>query len=238
MRPFFCYYGGKWRSAPRYPAPRHGLIVEPFAGAAGYATRHHSRRVMLVDADETIAGLWAYLIAVRASEIRSLPIDVDHIDSLNVAEEARWLIGFWLNKGASSPRKRPSAWMRAGRHVNSFWGASVRDRIAWQVEQIRHWSVVNGSYAWDVANHEATWFIDPPYVNAGRHYRCANVDYSHLAGWCRTRNGQVIVCENEGADWLPFQPLGAVKATSGRKRSGYSAEAVWLGDVQAASEAA
>ena len=40
LRPFFCYYGGKWRAAPKYPPPEHDTIVEPFAGAAGYATRY------------------------------------------------------------------------------------------------------------------------------------------------------------------------------------------------------
>ena len=39
LLPFWAYYGGKWRSAPRYPAPVHGRIIEPFAGAAGYAMR-------------------------------------------------------------------------------------------------------------------------------------------------------------------------------------------------------
>lgn len=38
MRPFFPYYGSAWRKARRgfYPAPEHGLVVEPLAGAAGY----------------------------------------------------------------------------------------------------------------------------------------------------------------------------------------------------------
>ena len=30
LRPFFGFYGGKWRDTPRYyPEPRHDLIVEP-----------------------------------------------------------------------------------------------------------------------------------------------------------------------------------------------------------------
>ncbi len=35
LKPFFCYFGGKWRAAPHYPTPKHAEIVEPFAGAAG-----------------------------------------------------------------------------------------------------------------------------------------------------------------------------------------------------------
>jgi len=44
LRPFWRYYGGKWRAAPRYPAPRHDLIIEPFAGAAGYAMRYPDQK--------------------------------------------------------------------------------------------------------------------------------------------------------------------------------------------------
>jgi 16S rRNA G966 N2-methylase RsmD len=237
LRPFFSYYGGKWRAAPKYPAPRHGLIIEPFAGSAGYATRHHARNVLLVDADPIIAGLWQYLINVRASEIRGLPLAVEATDTLAVAEEARWLIGFWLNKGASSPRKHPSAWMRSGIRPNCFWGEVVRDRIAWQVEQIRHWRVFRDTYS-SLDEITATWFVDPPYQRAGKHYRCNVVSYAQLAYWCRHRPGQVIACEADGADWLPFQTLASIKATAGRGRSGRSAEVIWTNDAHATAEAA
>jgi hypothetical protein len=41
----------------------------------------------------------------------------------------------------------------------------------------------------------------------------------------------VIVCENEGADWLPFRPHGRHK-TLNRKdgQQGYSREAIWTND--------
>jgi len=227
LRPFFSYYGGKWRAAPRYPSPEHTLIVEPFAGSAGYATRHHDRHVLLVEADETIAALWKYLIRVPSYEIRSLPLDVESTDSLKVAEEARSIIGFWLNHGASSPRKRPSAWMRSGIRPGSFWGEEVRARIAWQVDQIRHWRLRHDTYA-HVDGYRATWFVDPPYAKAGKHYRHSVVDFDHLSRWCRDRSGQVIVCENAGASWLPFESLGEVKSTSG-----YSHEVMWTNEVAA-----
>lgn len=73
MRPFFCYYGGKWRAAPLYPQPEHGTIVEPFAGAAGYATRYPLNRVVLVEKDPILAGLWKYLTRVTARDIWALP---------------------------------------------------------------------------------------------------------------------------------------------------------------------
>lgn len=44
LKPFFTFYGGKWRAAPHYAPPEFATIVEPFAGAAGYSVRHHTKR--------------------------------------------------------------------------------------------------------------------------------------------------------------------------------------------------
>ncbi|NRA03765.1 MAG: DNA adenine methylase [Myxococcales bacterium] len=222
MRPFFSYYGGKWRAAPRYPKPMFGTIVEPFAGSAGYALRYPNLRVRLIDADPIIAGLWAYLIGVSEREISELP-DVPNegtVDDLDVCEDARHLIGFWLNGSCASPRKRPGLWMRSG-EGGPWWGPQARHRIASQLASIRHWTITHGSYA-DAPDVEATWFVDPPYQDAGKHYRHSAVDFPHLADWCRARRGQVMVCENVGADWGPFRPFLDVKATSG-----VSEEALW-----------
>lgn len=137
--PFFCFYGGKWRVSPHYDPPAHAEIIEPFAGSAGYSMRHPERAVSLYDADPLIVGLWQYLIGVSEDEIRALPLTVDHVDDLAVAEEARWLIGFWLNKGMTAPCKTPSKWMRDGWRPNSQWGDAIRERIASQLHAIRHW---------------------------------------------------------------------------------------------------
>ncbi len=75
-------------------------------------------------------------------------------------------------------------------------------RLALQVQQIRHWKVTHGSYV-DVENEDATWFIDPPRQLPAH----KEIDFDHLGPWCRSRKGAVIVCENEGADWLPFHSL-------------------------------
>lgn len=230
--PFFCYYGGKWRAAGSlYPAPRHGLLVEPFAGSAGYALRHPHLNVALCERDPIVAAVWRYLIHVSADELLSIP-DLppgESVDDLRVCQEARWLVGFWLNKGVSRPRKSPSKWMRSGIRPGSFWGQRVRVQLARQLESIRHWRVREGSYQDCSEIGEATWFIDPPYEAAGKHYAYGSdeIDYPALALWCRSRRGQVIVCENEGASWLPFSPLAHTKAT----RSKRSAEALWVSEA-------
>jgi hypothetical protein len=228
MRPFFSYYGGKWRAAPKYPAPAHDTIVEPFAGSAGYAVRHHGRKVRLYDIDPIICGVWDYLIRVGAEEVRSLPLAFDTVDDLAVCQEAKWLIGFWINKGVASPRKRPAAWIRQGIRPNSTWGEAVRGRIASQVDLIRHWTIAECSYE-QIPNLTATWFVDPPYQGkCGRHYRFHRVDFAALGRWCRGREGQAIVCEQAGADWLPFRSLGAVKGTLGPTH-----EMIWTNEAAA-----
>ena len=106
----------------------------------------------------------------------------------------------------------------------------MRARLASQVERIQHWRVIVGADYTAAPDIKATWFIDPPYANAaGAWYRYHDVNYRQLARWCRSRKGQVIVCENEGATWLPFEPFRVVKGTGGKGRSGVSREVIWLG---------
>lgn len=215
LRPFWQYYGGKWRSAPRYPAPQHDTIIEPFAGAAGYATRHHDRRVVLIEADPAIAGLWRWLISATPEDVLALPLAVPTtVRDLGLPPGPSALIGFWLNTGASAPRQSPSAWMRRSNRT-LFWGAKVRERIASQVDAIKHWTVIEGDYT-AAPDIEATWFVDPPYHKGGKHYRRSQVDYRALGSWCQARRGQAIVCEEQGADWLPFRPHIIAQANGGR----------------------
>lgn len=233
LRPFFGYYGGKWRDAVKhYPVPTGRVIVEPFAGSAGFALRYHDREVVLYEVDPVICGVWDYLISVSPAEIRAIPdVPLDGtVDDLKIPQEARWLVGFWMNRGTASPRKKPSKWMRDGIRPGSFWGDRVRETIASQVDAIRHWQVHQGSYTEIEPVPQATWFVDPPYQVAGKHYRFGSegIDFAHLGEWCQALPGQVIVCENEGADWLPFTPLADIKTTRSGRRS---LEVIWTKDA-------
>lgn len=228
LKPFFSYYGCKWRAVGHYPKPTRKRINEPFAGAAGYATRYPHHDVLLIDANPRIAALWTYLIGVSSAEILALPSMVDHVDTIRAPQEARDLIGFWVNAGASSPHKTPSKWMRQRLNDRGgFWGEAIRQRIASQVEQIRHWRVLHGSY--ETARDEpATWFVDPPYSTpAGSKYPTRFDRFDELATWCRSRVGQVIVCEQLGATWLPFMPLTQIRSSYSPKRAALSSEVIW-----------
>lgn len=233
LRPFFGFYGGKWRDAIKhYPVPTHDTLVEPFAGSAGYSLRYPDKKVVLCEIDPVIAGVWEYLIRVSPSEILAIPdIPVGGgVADLKLCQEAAWLVGFWMNRGASRPRQRPSKWMREKIRPGSFWGDRVRNTISSQVEHIRHWKIYNISYANCPVTKNATWFVDPPYQTAGKYYSFNSdmLDFQHLGGWCKARSGQVIVCENDGADWLPFRELADVKTTRAGKRS---KEVIWTNTI-------
>lgn len=220
LRPFFSYFGGKWTLAPHYPAPT-SRIVEPFAGSAGYATRYADREVILVERSPLIAALWRWLISVSSDEVMGLPLDPSKRDGL--PDAAQSLIGFWCARGRVRPaRTTGSSWLRSGLWPNSFWGESIRLRIAQQVQSIRHWKIIEGDYS-AAPDVEATWFVDPPYVGA-RHYLAKVDDFARLGDWCRSRRGAVIACEQQGAKWLPFKSFRRAKSIS---RGSYN-EVVWL----------
>jgi site-specific DNA-adenine methylase len=231
LKPFFGYFGSKWRLAPKYPKPLYDTIIEPFAGSASYSLLHHQgRKVTLCDLNEDIAGIWKYLIDASPEEIMKLPDELT--EDLTPAERA--LIGFWFAKASATPRKTKSPW--ATKHPDSsWWGLKIRQRIAQQLPFISKWEIRKGDYR-SLENVEATWFIDPPYQHHGAMYPNGNrnFDYVELAEWCRGRRGQVIVCEGGGADWLPFSTLKEGKRTTGPqiKKVG-PCEVVWLSESDA-----
>ena len=228
LRPFFSFYGGKWRIAPKYPAPQHDTIIEPFAGSAGFSLRYPHKQVLLYDIDPKICAVWDYLITAKESEILALPLlqESDHIDDFDLPDEAKWLVGFNLNNGSSQPKNKPSFFSIH----NKQWSEKKKSRIASQQQHIRHWRIKNNPY-WEAPDIEAHWFIDPPYNNkAGSYYKFSDVDFLHLSNWCKSRVGSVVVCENTGADWLPFQHFVDAKRTQSRiaEKGQVSKEAIWV----------
>lgn len=121
--------------------------------------------------------------------------------------------------------------MRGAVHPNSYnyWGEAIRSRISEQVPLIKHWEVREGSYE-ELPDVAATWFVDPPYQRSGKIYPFGSklLDYPKLGLWCLGRKGQTVVCEQEGADWLPFRPFMKTKAVEGRRGSRVSNEVIYV----------
>ncbi len=231
LRPFWTFFGGKWRLAPHYPKPLHDIIIEPFAGAAGYSLRYAERHVILIEKDPLIAGIWGWLTSTNADEVNALPRlpASGRLDDVEwPCKEARNLAGFWITRGAAHPNASASAWMRDPRYIQWSWGKMAIKRIASQVDRIKHWIIVQEDYSvWP--NMTATWFIDPPYIRAGTRYRYGSqkLNFSELSVYCQSRKGQVLVCEQEGADWLPFQSFRLSKANESVNGGKISAEVLW-----------
>ena len=237
MRPFFPFYGAKWRHAAHLPEPQYDTIIEPFAGSAGYSCRWGAgKQVLLVEIDPVICSVWSFLISATPAKIRRLPdISADKtIDDFDLEPGEAALIGFWLNRGSVSPAKSPSKWMRSGVNPEStWWGPSVRERIISQLDGIARWGIAEADYQ-DSPDLKATWVIDPPYQKAGKHYKYGSdrIDFDNLGEWCQSLSGQVMVCENEGADWLPFEPFQTTKGncSAGTGRCSWSREVVWISE--------
>lgn len=215
----FSYYGSKSKIVNLYPSPKFDRIIEPFAGSARYSLKYWDRDILLVDKYQVIVDVWHYLQQASEKDILGLPA-IKHgqkISDFRLSEIEAAFLGFIIARGQGMPRQSP------GTYYNLDTKKTLK-QIAGQLYKIRRWQIVFGDYS-DTVNHTATWFVDPPYQRVGGHnykHGADEIDYSVLAAWCEVRRGQVIVCENTTADWLPFYLLrkihGAQKDTT---------EAIW-----------
>lgn len=209
----FSFYGSKSKIIKYYPAPKYSVIIEPFAGSARYSLEYWNNDIILIEKDWKIYRVWSYLKTAHAERILSLP-DVPNATRLDtitgwnkLTEPEQWLIGFCSNGGSATPKNV------SGRHSFNSWNKD-KIRIARDLYKIRHWQIFWGSYETiPFSNNKHTWFIDPPYVKAGKWYKEHDIDYSKLGEWCKSRNGQIMVCEQEGADWLPFKQFRDISFT-------------------------
>lgn len=213
----FKFFGGKHRLAPRYPAPIHPIIVEPFAGGAAYSVLHRRAvdRVILIEKDERIVNVWIELLASSAESIRLMPDPVigEFDDRLLVALAA-----------GRTTRDTPRQFKVSPRMAQRF--RPMVNRIAAVVDECRHFEIVHGTYS-DAPEIVATWFVDPPYqatINGrwdrtrGGRYLHSNrdLDFDGLGSWTQQRAGQAIACDQEGSDWLPWN--GRIEASDGTHR--------------------
>ena len=213
FRSLFSYYGGKSKLAHLYPPPRHGLIIEPFCGGASYSLLYRDRDVLINDIDPITAAIWRFLLrpdaldvwhrnvhlpipaGARISEILPPGCDPGLVDLLRAE----------ANQGTQGSRGVHDQVTKRG---EKFFERLLR-KMEFFLPQIRHWRLTSVDYR-EIPNQRATWFIDPPYSNAaGNLYRhpLPPEGFAFLHGWCKAREGQAIVCENEGAVWDEFVPL-------------------------------
>jgi len=204
----FYYYGRKKKIIKYYPKPIHDTIIEPFAGSGSYVMEYFEKNVILYELNFKIYFVWKYLQEASIKDILGLPIlkkgqclNSEEFNYLSNPE--KWTIGLYLNPGSSVPKKSPGNFCD--------WDEKHRLLLSSELYKIKHWTIKNESYE-NCENIKATWYIDPPYNNkAGKYYTNNKIDYEYLSEWCKNLHGQIIVCENEGAEWLPFEPLVSLK---------------------------
>jgi len=203
----FSYYTSQSRYIKSFPRPLFDTIVEPFAGSARYALLYFDRDITLIDRYKVITDIWKYLIQASKKDILSLP-PIAPAQKLLLPElctPAANLVRFCANRGTPKPA------MTAGTYkgMADYWEYK-KVSIAESLFKIRHWKVIQGDYrkAPDVT---ATWFIDAPYQHTRTTHIYQHIHYRQLARWCQERKGQVLVCENNKATWLPFQRLLTAK---------------------------
>lgn len=215
----FSYYGSKSKIVNLYPAPKFDKIIEPFAGSARYSLKYFDRDVLLVDKYQVVVDVWHYLQQASEKDILGLPKmkKGDDIRKYGLSNGETLLLSFLASNGIASPRYTVSKFAEyENGHQNDY------KRIAGNISKIKHWKIICSDYK-DIENQKATWFIDPPYQDGGKHYKFSDIDYQSLSEWCKSREGHIIVCENTKSDWLPFLPMCRIQGA----RSTMTTEAVW-----------
>lgn len=206
----FYYYGRKKQIARHYPEPTHDTIVEPFAGSAAYSLHGDNwrKRVVLIERDQRVAEIWRWLIEeATPSAILGLP-------ALKVGERSSEFLHI-IHAATKMAFKYRT--IKVTPVLERNWEISKRV-MASSVHKVKHWELHVGDYtcAPDV---EATWFIDPPYRSApgeGYAHGSGQINYEALAAWITKRRGQLICCEGQFGDYLPFAPLLKLPGVAGK----------------------
>ena len=206
----FYYYGRKKQIAKHYPPPSFDTIIEPFAGSAAYSffSDNWQKNVILIEKDPKVADIWEWLInEATPQKILGLP-------DLKVGEKSSEFLHI-IHAATKMAFKYKT--IKVTPVLARNWEISKRV-MSGNISKVKHWKIVCGDYT-SAPNIEATWFIDPPYMSEpgmGYGFSSALIDYEKLAHWCLSRHGEIICCEGEFGNYLPFSPLIELKGVAGK----------------------
>jgi hypothetical protein len=235
--PLFKWFGSKWLSAKLLPAPECDMIIEPYAGGAGYSLRHVEKRVILWDDNPFLQELWKWLIDVAAAKpdlVTDIPLKLPEgtdIRDIGLSRGQALLLKHWQRTNNVGNCWTISPWG----NKPGQWTANTRARVADDVGAVAHWEFRKPE---PEECRRATIFYDPPYQYNYRYgFPKDGFDFEALATEARHwgKNTQVIVCEARdpktgmSPNYLPFRDFGS-RITSRRKegRNTHSKELIWI----------
>lgn len=209
--PLFKCFGSKWNSSKYYPEPEYSMIIEPFAGGAGYSLNHCEKNVLLFDTDKNVWGLWEWLIntaSYNPQAVLDIPINVKEgtdIRKLGLTTGQQLLMKHWQRTNNVGECWTVSPWG----NKPGQWTENTRARVAEHVTAIRHWKLASESIRPNISN--ATYFIDPPY-QYNYQYKAKNFSWDRLKLAIERipKPYQLICCEarcpktDKIPDWAPF----------------------------------
>jgi len=206
----FYYYGRKKQIAKHYPKPFFPTIIEPFAGAASYSLHagHWRNNVILIEKDARVAEVWRWLIE------EATPTKILALPDLRVGDKSSEFLHIVHAATKMAFKYRT---IKVTPVLERNWEISKRVMAA-DLHKVKHWRLIKGDYSL-APDLEATWFIDPPYKSSPGHgyaHGSSDIDYQTLAAWTRARRGQLICCEGEFGDYLPFRPLLTLPGVAGK----------------------
>lgn len=202
----FYYFGRKWKLAKEYPTPKYPLIIEPFAGSMGFSLYHKPERALGIEADPNVFEMWDRITKLTVEEILNYPEPAvgDRVFD-------RWLLMASISHGTADTE----SWKWTPRMTRNL--KSQKNFAAKNLGYVQEHVEYRLDTYLNAPDIEATWFIDPPYQMKIKGYKRIGLDYKELADFVMSRKGQIIVCEQLGADWLPFNELIEIKGTNNKK---------------------
>ncbi|MCK5877116.1 MAG: hypothetical protein KAG43_05735 [Candidatus Marithrix sp.] len=206
----FYYYGRKKQISKYYPSPNYDTIIEPFAGSAAYSLYQENwkKNVILIEKDIKVASIWDWFInEASVQDIKKLP-------NLKIGEKSSEFLHIIH---AATKMAFHFKTIKVTPVLARNWEISKRV-FATNLYKIKHWKIINSDYS-KAPDIIATWFIDPPYKGeSGMGYRYSSklLNYKRLSEWTLQRKGEIIFCEGQCADYLPFKPLVELKGIAGK----------------------
>jgi hypothetical protein len=209
--PLFKWFGSKWMASKHYPKPQCDLIVEPFAGSAGYASRHANRPVIICENNPLLIELWEWIIgAATTDNVLDIPLDLPEgtdIQSIGLTRGQQLLLKHWQRTNNYGNCWTTSPWgSKPGQ-----WTRSTRERVSREIHEVKHWKFIRSSEFDPMAVPVGTWLIDPPYEYNYK-YGQPNFDSQSVVKMIEHihPNSQIIACEarcpktGSAPSYLPF----------------------------------